>query len=213
MKNDPIRHVIFDFDGTIADSMRLSIELFNQAAEKYNFRKISEEDFDYLRSLSVLDKCKALNVSLLQIPRVSTELYKSYNKMINSIRTFLGIKELIADLQQKGFRLSILSSNSIKNIKEFLISNNLDVFDDIYSAKNLFGKGKTMHQFMKKHHLENDELVYIGDEHRDIIASKENKIKVIAVTWGFDSLDNLIEAQPDYIVNKPSEIADIITNG
>ena len=210
MGNYTIRHVIFDFDGTIADSMKLAVELYNQVADKHKFNKIREEEYEYLRSLSILEKCKFLNVSLLQIPRVGNDLYRSYNRAISSIEVFNGIKEVILDLKEKGFKLSIVSSNSSNNIRKFLANNNLDVFDSIYTAKNIFGKGKAINSFIKKHNLRNEELVYIGDEHRDIVASKENKIKVIAVTWGYDSLAMLTQAKPDFIIEKPSEIAAII---
>jgi phosphoglycolate phosphatase len=211
MREDTIQHVIFDFDGTIADSMDLAVELFNQAAHKYKFNFIKEEAYEYLSGLSILEKCKALNVSLAYIPRVGLEITRSYNRSISAIPIFDGMKEVILALKQSGYKLSIISSNASDNIKKFLINNDLDVFDYIYSANNLFGKDKTINSFIKKNNLKKEELVYIGDEFRDIVACNANHIKVIAVTWGgYDSLDMLKSANPDYIVNKPSEIIDII---
>jgi len=211
MKEDTIQHVIFDFDGTIADSMNLAVELFNQAAHKYKFNIITEEAYEYLSGLSLLEKCRALNVSLAYIPRAGVEITRNYYRSISAIPLFDGMKEVIVALKQSGYTLSIISSNAGDNIRKFLINNDLDVFDYIYSANNLFGKDKTINSFIKKNHLKKEELVYIGDELRDIVACKANHIKVIAVTWGgFDSLDMLKSANPDYIVNKPSEIIEII---
>lgn len=214
MKKDTIKHVIFDFDGTIADSMKLAVELFNQAAHKYKFNPISEESFEYLYGLSILDKCKALNVSLAHIPRASMEINRSYNRSISSIPLINGMKEVILALKQSGYVLSIISSNTSDNIRRFLINNDLDVFDFIYSANNLFGKDKAISSFIKKNNLKKEELVYVGDEIRDIAACKANNIRVIAVNWGgYDSLDMIKNAKPDYIVNKPSEIIGIIGSG
>jgi len=211
MKEDTIQHVIFDFDGTIADSMKLAVELFNQAAHKYKFNSIKEEAYEYLSGLSILEKCKALNVSLAFIPKVGVEITRSYHRSIGSIPIIDGMKEVILALKQSGYKLSIISSNAGDNIRKFLINNDLDVFDNIYSANNLFGKDKTINSFIKKNNLRKEELVYIGDELRDIVACNANHIKVIAVTWGgYDSLDMLKKANPDYIVNKPSEIIEII---
>lgn len=214
MKNDTFRHIIFDFDGTIADSMKLSVELFNQAARKYNFKTISEESIEYLYKLSVLEKCKALNVSLTCIPRASMEITRSYNRLISLIPLINGIKEVILDLKQCGYTLSIISSNAGENIKKFLAANNIDVFDHIYSAKNLFGKDKAISSFIKKNRIKKEEAVYIGDEIRDVAACKANNIKVIAVAWGgYESLDMLSKADPDFLVNDPTEIFAIIQPG
>jgi phosphoglycolate phosphatase len=211
MMNDSFRHIIFDFDGTIADSMKLSIELFNQAAQKYKFKPISEESIEHLYKLSILDKCKALNVSLTSIPRASMEINRSYNRLISLIPLIKGIKEVILDLKQRGYTLSIISSNAGDNIKKFLAANNIDVFDHIYSAKNLFGKDKAISSFIKKNRIKKEEAVYIGDEIRDVVACKANNIKVIAVAWGgFESLDMLTKADPDFLVNDPAEIFAII---
>ena len=211
MMKDTFKHIIFDFDGTIADSMKLSIELFNQAAHKYNFKTINEESFENLYKLSILEKCKALNVSLTSIPRASMEITRSYNRLISFIPLIKGIKEVILDLKQRGYTLSIISSNAGDNIKKFLAINNIDVFDHIYSAKNLFGKDKAISSFIKKNRFKREEAVYIGDEIRDVAACKANNIKVIAVAWGgFESLDMLTKAGADFMVSDPSEIFAII---
>jgi phosphoglycolate phosphatase len=113
-------------------------------------------------------------------------------------------------LKERGLTLSIISSNSNQNIRRFLTENNLDVFDHIYCAKNLFGKERTIASLIKKLHLKRNELIYIGDEHRDIIACQANHIRVIAVTWGLDTVETLSRARPDYIAHKPSDILSII---
>ncbi len=210
MKQEMIRHIIFDFDGTIADSMNLAVELYNRVADRYKFKIIREEEFAYLSNLSILEKCKYLNVSLVQIPRLGIELNKNYNKAVNSIQVCHGIKELIYELKQQNFKLSIISSNSNENIRKFLVKNNLDVFDGIYSAKNIFGKDKAINSFIRKQHLNKEEIIYIGDEYRDIVACKATNIKIISVTWGFDSFEMISSANPDYIVEKPADIMKIL---
>ena len=57
-----------------------------------------------------------------------------------------------------------------------------------------------------------EEIVYIGDEIRDINAAKKAKVKVIAVTWGFNSKEVLSEYQPDALVDQPQELIEVINN-
>ncbi len=205
-----IRHVIFDFDGTIVDSMDVAVRLINQAAEKYHYRPIKSEDLEKLRRMSMPERFKALNVSPHHLPRIALELARSYGKSLSSIKIFDGMREVIMALKERGLTLSIISSNSNQNIRKFLTENGLDVFYYIYCAKNLFGKERTIGSLIKKLNLKRRELIYVGDEHRDIMACQANHIQVIAVTWGFDPLEILEKAQPNYIANKPSDILSII---
>ena len=110
------------------------------------------------------------------------EITRNYRKIIGELRIFEGVDDVIHWLKKQGLELSIISSNSNENVKAFLKENNIDVFDGIYCSRNLFGKEKIINRFIKKHNLEKDEVIYIGDEYRDIMACKINDVKVIAVS-------------------------------
>jgi phosphoglycolate phosphatase len=205
-----IRHIIFDFDGTIVDSLGIAIQLFNPIAHKYNLKPLNNEDLDKLRRMPILERFKATNISPYQIPRIGLEFTRNYTKSLGSIQVFAGMREVILNLKEHGLVLSIISSNSNHNIRKLLRVNDLNVFDNIYCAKNLFGKEKTIDNLIKKLRLRRQELIYVGDEIRDIIACQANDIRVIAVTWGFDTEEMLGNAQPNYIARKPADISDII---
>ena len=130
---------------------------------------------------------------------------------ISSVKIFPQIKYLLLKLKQKKFKLGILSSNSKENIENFLKANDLLIFDFIHSEKNLFGKGKALKSLLKKYNLKKEETVYIGDEVRDIDACRENGIKIISVTWGFNKNEILQLNRPDYLVNRPQEILKIVS--
>ena len=66
---------------------------------------------------------------------------------------------------------------------------------------------------MKKYNLKKQETIYVGDEFRDIKASKKAKVDIISVTWGFDSVELLQKGKPEYLVTKPSQIPEIILGG
>lgn len=205
-----INHVIFDFDGTLVDSRDLGIELFNKLADKYSLGKIRQEQIEYLRSLPVKEKIRYMGIPYYLIPVLTVEVLRSYHQSIGTLRTFKGISEMVFQLKDKGFKLSIISSNSKHNIKVFLKNNNIDVFDNIFCFTGIFWKDKAVERFIKKYSLNTNELIYIGDEQRDIISCKSNSIKVIAVSWGYDSLELLSSANPDYIAAAPEEIIHLL---
>ena len=63
---------------------------------------------------------------------------------------------------------------------------------------------------MKVHSLSKREVIYIGDERRDIKASHKADIPIIAVTWGYNNKKMLAENNPDYLVSQPKEIISIV---
>jgi phosphoglycolate phosphatase len=147
-----------------------------------------------------------------KIPFLLRRVKKELNQHIANLKPFIGIKEALMNLKQQGFNLGIVTSNMEDNVLDFLKNNELEsYFDFVYSANTLFGKNKTINKLIKKHELLIDEIVYVGDETRDIEAAKKSKIKVIAVAWGFNSADILAQHQPDFLIEKPQQLSEIFT--
>jgi phosphoglycolate phosphatase len=201
--------IIFDFDGTIVDSKDLIIQLYNELAEKNNYKKIDKSNFKSLSELPIVERCKVLNVPIYKIPALVYEVMKNYKNYLVSINIVDGIRDVLFKLKENGFNLGIISSNSISTIEEFLVKNKIDIFDSIYSAKNIFGKHHTINGLVKKFNLDKKYILYVGDEIRDIISCKKACAKIVAVTWGYDSTELLLDGKPDFIVNSPAEILDV----
>lgn len=201
-----IKYVIFDFDGTLADSQEAVISVYNQLAKKNNFRKMEHKDIEYLRTLTVKERTGYLNVPLYKIPFWANDFYKLYKKAFAKVVLFDGMKEVLVNLQKKGYRLAIISSNSEENIKAFLEKNDIDNIQDIIGSNNIFGKDKSLVKFLKRHDLKKHEVIYVGDEERDISACKKTGVKIICVDWGLDSIELVKKNNPDYIVLKPDDI-------
>lgn len=198
--------ILFDFDGTIADSFDSMITIINILAEKYHFRKLQDHEINTLRAENVTTLFKKLNVSLLKLPLLARDTKAMQQKQISSIKPIKGITDALAELRNAGFQLGILTSNGQENVLDFLKKNNIDVFTYFSFDSSLFGKDKMIKRFMKKHKLERDQVIYVGDEIRDIEASINAGIKMIAVTWGFNSKEGLVKYQPDVLIEKPSEL-------
>ena len=206
-----IKTIIFDFDGTIADTLPLIIEFFNQNAEKFGFKKLGPSEVEGLRNKTVLEIIKEFKISLFRLPFIAKKLRDDLRKKIRDTKLIPEIKEVFFKLKKKGFKIGILSSNSKENIKKFLKANDLLIFEFIYSESNIFGKGNALKSLLKKLKLNSKEVVYIGDEVRDIEACKKNGVKIISVTWGFNKKGILKKNKPDYLVDKPEQILNIVS--
>lgn len=201
-----IRYVLFDFDGTLVDSLNVVIELYNQLADNYHAKKIEQKDIEHLKGLSIMERAKFLDFKLYKIPLLALDIYKLYKHSIKNLILFDGIKELLEQLHACGIQLAIVSTNSEQNIRECLQQNQIEVIDEIICSNNMFGKNEDIKKFLKTHKLKESEVIYAGDEARDIIAGKKSGVKVIWVSWGYDQIDNAKKEQPNYIVNEPHEI-------
>lgn len=207
-----IKHIIFDFDGTVADSIDLALKVGNEIAKKHNFNQLTMDGLREINNYPIKERSKKIGIPLYRLPTLSVEFLFRYKQLIHSLKVFEGIKDVIMELSKEGYYLSIISSNSVENIKFFLKHNKLDVFNNIISSNNLFGKNQSISKYMRKTKILPNELIYIGDELRDIEACKKTCVKIISVVWGFDSLELLKTGNPDYIASKPEDILSIIKN-
>lgn len=205
-----LKHIIFDFDGTIADSFSQSLKIGNQLASKYGFKELTGADLKELGSLPIEERLKRYNIKLYHLPKVLFEFLKIYKSHIGSIGMIGGVDSLLKNLKSRGLKLGIISSNNIDNINQFLNDKKLDAFDFIYSSKGLFGKHTTIKSCLGKYRIDKDEVIYVGDELRDITACKKAGIRIVSVSWGFDPPDLLVKGEPDFIANTPSELLDHI---
>jgi HAD superfamily hydrolase (TIGR01549 family) len=202
--------LIFDFDGTIADTLSAIIRLVNEHATEFNIKPLADKDVEELRGMSNIDIIKRLKVPLVKVPYMVLHAQKELNQRIDEMTLFPGMKDLILGLKGLGFRLGILTSNSRENVQKFLRAQTLDVFDFIHAEQNFFGKNWALLHLLKKHGLKKGEVLYVGDEVRDIEACQKVGVPVVAVSWGFHRRHLLAAKKPTYLVDTAPEIMAII---
>ncbi len=122
------------------------------------------------------------------------------------VTPYPGIVRALQELKASGYNLGVLTSNQEHLVREFLEIHQYPPFDFIVSEKTLFGKDKALRKIMKKFDLDRSDVVYIGDEPRDIGASRKAGISVIGVSWGLAGVDGLGKTPPDILVHNPSEL-------
>jgi phosphoglycolate phosphatase len=208
-----LKVIIFDFDGTIADTLDALVTIANSLAVKFNYKQITPEELAVLRNLNSRQIIKKSGISLLQIPFLVKRVKSELKQQIQHLSTIPGIKEALIEIHNQGHRLGIITSNSTDNVTAFLQKNDLeDLFDFIHSGTTIFGKTRIINNFLKQEQLKPEEVIYIGDETRDVESTKKAHVKVIAVSWGFNSREVLAAENPDFLIDHPSELLKVIAN-
>lgn len=204
------RCVVFDFDGTLADTIEQALIILNQLSEEYDFRPLGNDEIHGAKDMTAAQFVKHLKIPRMKVPRILSEGKKRLSARVHEIQTIPGMDILISNVRSRHEILGILTSNSAENVQNFLKLRNLNCFDFISTIPKLSGKAKNLKAIMRTHSLEPEDIIYIGDEIRDIKASKKAGVPVIGVTWGFNSEQALREAKPDYLVRTPLELDTIL---
>jgi phosphoglycolate phosphatase-like HAD superfamily hydrolase len=202
--------IIFDFDGTIADSLEKTIETFNELSEEYGFKKVSTEEIAKFKKLTPGQILEKFKISKLKLPVLLKKGKDLFNSKIPFVKPFDRMKEILEKLRADNYIVGILSSNSQENIELFLKNNTINSINFIHCESNLFGKAKAIKKVLKEQGLKTEETIYIGDEVRDIEASKKCGIECIAVSWGFNDGEILEKYNPDYLIDKPEQLLNIL---
>jgi phosphoglycolate phosphatase-like HAD superfamily hydrolase len=202
--------IIFDFDGTIADSLEKTIETFNELSEEYGFKRVYFDEIVQFKKLTPVQILEKFDISKWKLPILLKKGKDLFNSKITSIRPFDGMKEILEELKANEFIIGILSSNSKENIELFLKNNNINSISFIHCESNLFGKSKAIKKVLQEQNLKMEEAIYVGDEVRDIEACKKCNIECIAVTWGFNDKEILEKYSPNHLIDKPEQLLNIL---
>ncbi|MDJ0707126.1 MAG: HAD-IA family hydrolase [Leptolyngbyaceae cyanobacterium MO_188.B28] len=204
--------IIFDFDGTIADTLAAIAEIANRLAPLFGFSPAGPEKIKFFQTLSTQQLLQQSEISVFKLPfllrRVKTELRRE----IQQLNLIPGVRDALIALSNEGHTLGIVTSNSADNVHLFLKKHDLaDLFSFIHTGTALFGKSKVLKQVLRRNQLNADQVLYIGDETRDIEAAQKIPIRVVAVSWGFNSHQVLMSKKPDFLIDHPNELMQIVT--
>lgn len=201
-------YVIFDFDGTLADDTDLLISKIAEVAKKEFNIQPTPELIQELRGLSASEIVKKLRIPLHKVPTLAIEVQKYMKSSISKIPLKEGMREVLKRLATTH-KLGILSSNSHDNIKAFLIKEGLlGDFEFIEECSKILGKSHCMKAVIKK--IKTDNIIYVGDELRDVEAMQSISIPIISVTWGMNSRESLVNANAGRVVDHPAQLLQII---
>jgi phosphoglycolate phosphatase len=206
----PYALVIFDLDGTLADSVPWFLTVANGVAREYGFRQIADDEIEPLRRAGSREILRRLEVPLWKLPAIARRMRALKREQLDAISLFPGVPAMLRTLRDAGLTLALVSSDNEDNARRQL-GESAAMFSHFACGASIFGKAAKFKTVMRRARVTAAQTIAIGDEVRDIEAARAAGIACGAATWGYAATDALVAMKPELVFEKMNDIAARLT--
>lgn len=188
--------LIFDFDGTLADSLPFFLEVFDILAARHGFRPIARDDLATLRTYDTRQLMRHVGLPAWKSVRVAADFRSLMAQNIERIHPFDGVEAMLLELAAQGVTLALMSSNSLENVRAVLGPRSMALFTHLECGVSLFGKGHKLRRLLAASGVAPARVLCVGDEVRDMEAARGAGLDFGGVGWGYATPESLRARQP-----------------
>ena len=199
--------VIFDFDGTLADSGQWLARELRPLARRFGFRELNESQIATMRGYDSRRIMAEMGVSPWKLPFIARHVRRRMAQDAEAIPLFPGAKALLRRLAGQGVVLGVVSSNSAANVRRILGPEAAALVEHYACGASLFGKAAKFRKVLRAARAKACDTLCIGDETRDIDAAREAGLACGAVAWGYATREILAKGAPTWLFDTPDEVA------
>ncbi|OAX88836.1 HAD family hydrolase [Xanthomonas nasturtii] len=205
--------IIFDFDGTLADSFGFFLSTQQLLAERHGFRAAQAHEVDDARRLTTRELLKQSGLPAWRVPLVAADFIRLM-RAAPPVALFDGIATAVTELHAGGTRLAVVSSNSVENVQRALGAALSAKFAVIEGGSHLLGKQRALRRVLRATGCSAAQAVYVGDQVADWEAAQAVGLPFAAVAWGYAHPEvfaglagtQLIEHVDGLLALKPEEL-------
>ena len=211
-----IKGMVFDFDGTLVDSMKMIFEALNEALRNRNLRTIGLDLLGRMAGLPLSDIIKAkMCVPESTIKAIEKDVFKAYVGFCSkSCRLLPNVENTLKILKAKHVKLGLFTTtprNPLKvAVRRLAIGNYFDIMlakDDANCKPDPDG----LEQIIAEFGIRKDECLYVGDSPIDVLTGKAAGVRTIAVATGVATMEQLKENAPDSIITDLKQLLTLIS--
>ena len=202
-----VAFLIFDFDGTIADTLETIVRITNRIAPEYGYSPTTPEKLKYYQSLSTKEMLKQSEIPLFRLPFLLRRVRREMGTELHQVDVAPDLISTLHELTARGHELMVMSSNSRRNIEHFLERHNIrSLFTSVQGGVGLLSKSRVLRRIIQRGGIDFSQVIYVGDETRDVDASNQVGVLVAAVAWGFSSREALAAQGPAFLIDHPRQL-------
>jgi phosphoglycolate phosphatase len=202
------RLAVFDFDGTLADTLPWFVRAVNRLADFHRFNRIAAGDLDALRGSGARRVVAHLGIPAWKLPRIGIDMRRLMAEDIGQIRLFDGVGGMLRGLSERGVALALVTSNAYENVRHVLGADHAALIRHYACGSSLFGKRGHVRRVLKRSGVQPGEAIVIGDELRDLEAARAEGIPFGAVAWGYTHVEALAAEAPAAVFADPADVVD-----
>lgn len=210
--------VIFDLDGTILDTLSDLRNSVNYALTK---KGLKEKTLDEIRNY-VGNGIEMLMRRALPIDISEDDFLESFNifkihyekNMQNETKPYPDILEVMCKIKDKGYKIAVVSNKfqyGVDELTKKFFSGLVDLAVGTSATIKPKPDPSAVNYVFETFSIKDPKKVYfVGDSEVDIITARNSNTKIISVTWGFRSKEQLESLKPDYIIDRPMDLLEIL---
>ncbi len=205
--------IIFDYDGVLADTLDDLLLFGQEACDQLGVKhSVTKSDLNNLEVMSFASYGRACEVPEHLVDEFVKICLNLFAEKKTPPAIFAGLSDVIRYLSA-NHEIAIVTTNSSQNVNAFLVQHGLDgLVHAVYGVDSPGSKAQKI-SMARDRLFENREqasVFMVGDSLSDVLAAKEASVISIAVTWGHQSVENLLRGNPDYVVSSPQNLVQVI---
>lgn len=210
-----LKAVIFDFDGTIGDTLPLVIKAIRYGVEPFIDRNLSDDEIAATFGPIEEGSIKHFLSNPQEYEQGCQRMYEAYAKYHDELagKPIAGVIDLIKHLKAKKLIVTLATGKGKRTCDISLEKYEMNKLFDTVETGSIKGgiKPQMMSNIMQKYKLKPSEVIYIGDAPTDIDAAREVGVGIVSVLYGSRIEEDAVKAKhPDKICYSVKELQDYL---
>lgn len=200
----------FDFDGVIVDSLDHLTALAVQAQRFVRAgRKPTPNDFRTIENLTLENIGRSIGLSDDQARQFANRIYALQDTEWN-MKVFPRVVPILLQLSTRH-TLTIISSSQTNSVFKMIRAAGFEsAISMVLGGEMGLTKAERIERALQSFHCDPDNAMMIGDAASDLKQGKLAGVRTVAVTWGFQSRERLLQEQPEFIIDSPDQLVEIV---
>ena len=203
--NNNIKLLVFDFDGTLANTVPHIVNCVLKCIEKFNLKKLTKEDVQKYNGAVLADAMKHLGATDDLLPKIKQYYADIFLEDMSDISMYDGVKETLLKLKQDGYILTLASNRGRNTVEPLLKHLDIDtIFTRVICESDVENKKPSpdmVEIIMEENGCNENETLVIGDTKFDILMGKSAGCMTCLISYD-ETIDNsILELKPDLIIN------------
>ena len=200
----PYTLLIFDLDGTLADSFPFFLRVHDELARRHGFRAIGDDHVEPLRRLTTRQMLARSGLPAWRLPLVGRDFVAAM-KQADDVRPFPGVADVLPRLAQRA-TLALVTSNSREVATQVLGAELMALFAHVDGGASIFGKARRLRRVLAAVGVPARDAIYNGDQDADAEGARDAGVAFGAVDWGYAAPETLAACRPAHRFNTVADL-------